>query len=130
MSEPTADLVTRDVILVLTVHAGEVRGDDLTAQLERSFVAEVDRAAAAKVVVDLTAVKYITSIGVRTLLTLYQKLKPVGGRVVLCGLAEMVSEVLQLMRFIDPSGSLPTPFEVQPDVKTAVVSLLSPRGSR
>jgi len=128
MSEPTADLVTRDVILVLTVHSAEVRGDELTTQLERSFIAEVDRAAAAKVVVDLTAVKYITSTGVRTLLSLYQKLKPVSGRVVLCGLAEMVSEVLQLMRFIDPSGARPTPFELQPDVKAAVVALLSPRG--
>jgi len=127
MSEQTADLVTSDVFLVLSVHTAEIRGDDLTSQLERNFAAEVDRSAAAKVVVDLSAVKYLTSTGVRTLLSLYQKVKPAGGRVVLCGVAEMVSEVLQLMRFIDPSGSRPTPFEVQPDVKTAVVSLLTQR---
>ena len=45
--------------------------------------------------------------------------------VVLCGLGEMVSEVLHLMRFIDASGLRPAPFEVQPDVTAAVVSLLA-----
>jgi anti-anti-sigma factor len=127
MSEQRADLVTSNVMLVLTAHTAEVRGDDLTAHLERTFAAEVERSKASRVVIDLTAVKYITSIGVRVLLSLYQTVKPGGGRIVLCGLSEMVSEVLQLMRFIDPSGSRLTPFEVQSDAKAAVVSLLTPR---
>jgi anti-anti-sigma factor len=119
------DPITRDVVLLLTINVAEVRGDELTAELDRAFAAEVDRAEATKVVVDMRAVTYITSTGVRTLLSLYQKLKNVGGRVVLCGLGEMVAEVLTLMRFIDATGLRPTPFEVQPDVAAAVSSLLT-----
>jgi anti-anti-sigma factor len=119
------DPVTREAVLLLTVNVPEVRGDELATELERIFAAEVDRAEATKVVVDLKAVRYITSTGVRTLLSLYQKLKGVGGRVVLCGLTEMVAEVLTLMRFIDASGVRPAPFEVQPDVPAAVTALLT-----
>jgi anti-anti-sigma factor len=126
MPDPSAGLVSRDAVLLLTVHAAEVRGDEITAQLERVFTAEVTRTGATKVVVDMAAVTYITSTGVRTLLTLYHSVKKAGGRVVLCGLHEMVSEVLALMRFIDPAGKHPAPFEVRPDVTSAVCSLLAP----
>lgn len=127
MSENPPPPLTTDVVLVLRITAAQVRGDELTTELERAFAAEVDRVEAAKVVVDMKAVTYITSTGVRALLGLHQKLKNVGGRVVLCGLTEMVSEVLQLMRFIDAAGLRPAPFEVQPDVTAAVASLLAGR---
>ena len=119
------DPITRDAVLLLTLNVAEVRGDDLTAELERAFAAEVDRAEATKVVVDMKAVTYITSTGVRTLLSLYHTVKNLGGRVVLCGLGDMVSEVLTLMRFIDRSELRPAPFEVQPDVPSAVTALLT-----
>ncbi len=125
MSKPTTEPVTPDAVLLLTVNAAEIRGDELTAELERTFSAEVERTGATKVVVDMTAVTYITSTGVRTLLTLYHQVKKAGGRVVLCGLTEMVSEVLHLMRFIDSTGLRPAPFEVQPDATAAVVALLN-----
>jgi anti-anti-sigma factor len=125
MSDQTAGPVSCDVVLVLTVNVPEVRGEEITTELEKAFAAEVDRTGATRVIVDMTAVSYITSTGVRTLLALYQKVKAVNGRVVLCGLQEMVSEVLQLMRFIDSSGLRPTPFEVRPDVAAAVISLLT-----
>jgi anti-anti-sigma factor len=130
MSEPTANLVTRDTVLLLTVNVAEIRGDEMTAALERLFTAEVERIGATKVVLDMGAVTYITSTGVRTLLTLYHHVKKAGGRVVLCRLNEMVSEVLALMRFIDPSGERPSPFEVRPDVTAAVDALLNPHAAR
>jgi anti-anti-sigma factor len=124
MPDPIANPVTRDAVVLLTVNVAEVRGEELTAEMERLFSAEVERSRPTKVVVDMGTVTYITSTGVRTLLTLYHHLKKANGRVVLCGLCEMVSEVLALMRFIDPTGERATPFEVQPDVKAAVLSLL------
>jgi anti-sigma B factor antagonist len=127
MSDNFTPPVTRDVVLVLRINAAQVRGDELTAELESAFAAEVDRAEATKVVVDMTAVTYITSTGVRALLSLHQKVKNAAGRVVLCGLGEMVAEVLHLMRFIDASGLRAAPFEVQPDVTAAVLSLLAGR---
>jgi anti-anti-sigma factor len=124
MPDPTANLVTPDAVLLLTVNAAEVRGEDVTTAMERLFTTEVERTGATKVVLDMGAVTYITSTGVRTLLTLYHQVKKAGGRVVLCGLSEMVSEVLAVMRFIDPAGERPAPFEVRPDVTAAVLALL------
>ena len=47
MSEQTAGPITRDVILILTVSVPEVRGDELTTEMERTFAAEVkDKAGA------------------------------------------------------------------------------------
>jgi anti-anti-sigma factor len=130
MSDPTANIVTSDAVLLLTVNVAEVRGDELTAAMEHLFTAEVQRTGATKVVLDMGAVTYITSTGVRTLLTLYHHVKKAGGRVVLCRLHEMVSEVLALMRFIDPAGERPCPFEVKPDVPAAVLALLGPSAPR
>jgi anti-anti-sigma factor len=127
MSNNPVDPVTRDVVLLLTVNVPQVRGDEITTELERACTAEVDRAEATKVILDMKAVSYITSTGVRALLSLHHKLKNLSGRIVLCNLSEMVSEVLQIMRFIDPSGLRPAPFEVQPDVPAAVISLLTGR---
>jgi anti-anti-sigma factor len=126
MPEPDTGPVSRDAVLLLTITAAEVRGDEITSQLEHVFTAEMARTGATKVVVDMGAVTYITSTGVRTLLTLYHHVKKLGGRVALCRLSEMVSEVLALMRFIDPAGQLPAPFEVRADVTEAVLALLRP----
>jgi anti-anti-sigma factor len=125
MPDLSAAAITHDVVLVLTIHAAEVRGEDLTAELERAFAAEVDRTAATKVIVDMSAVTYITSTGVSTLLALNQKVKRAGGRVVLCGLNELVSELLQVMRFIDTTGRRPALFNVRPDVAAAAAYLLT-----
>jgi anti-anti-sigma factor len=125
MPDSITSPVTCDVVLLLTVNVAEIRGDELTADLERRFAAEVGRTGATRVVVDMTAVTYITSTGVRTLLSLHHQVKKANGRVVLCGLGEMVSEVLHLMRFIDMSGLRPAPFEVQKDLTAAVAALLT-----
>ena len=126
MPDPTPT-ITRDAVLLLTINAPEIRGDEITTELEQVFAAEMDGTKATKVVVDMQAVSYITSTGVRALLSLHHKVKPLGGRAVLCGLNEMVAEVLGVMRFIDRSGQRPAPFEVQPDVAAATVSLLTRR---
>jgi len=126
MPDSLASPVICEAVLLFTINASQVRGDEVTSALEQTFVDEVDRTQASRVVVDMKAVTYITSTGVRALLSLQHKVKGLGGRVVLCGLCEMVAEVLTIMRFIDATGMRTTPFEVQPDVAAAVVSLLVP----
>jgi anti-anti-sigma factor len=126
MSEANKCPVTSDTVLALSVLAAEVRGDELAEQISRFFADEVDRVKANKVVVDLKAVTYITSTGIRPLLALHHKLKLAGGRIVLCNLHPDVAEILHVMRFIDTAGTHPAPFEVRPDVASAVSSLLAP----
>jgi anti-anti-sigma factor len=50
-------------------------------------------------VVDLSAVTYISSIGLRVLMVAIKEVKPRGGRMVLAGLGPMVLEVFKISRF-------------------------------
>ena len=83
--------------------------------------AAVAHADAKKVVIDLEHVQYLTSANFRPLLALRKKLNEVGGRMVLCSLAQVVVEMFQTTRLIGAKGAF---FEVQPDVDAAVASLV------
>jgi anti-anti-sigma factor len=127
MSEPQTSPVRSDVVVILTITEPQVRGDTLADHLTTEFNAVLDQTGSSKVVVDFHAVEFLASVGFRPLLTLHQRTKAAGGRVVLCGLAPVVLDVLRVTRFVDTSGANPAPFEVQPDLPSAVNSLL--RGS-
>jgi anti-anti-sigma factor len=60
---------------------------ELLAQGERRFV------------IDLARLEYISSAGLRSLLQLSKAVDPDGGRVVLCGPAGVVQEVLEISGF-------------------------------
>jgi anti-anti-sigma factor len=123
MSEANISPVQSDTVLVLHITAKQVRGDEVANQLHEEFQAALDRSGANKVVIDFRAVEFLSSVGFRPLLTLHQRVKAAGGRVVFCNLSPVVTEVLQVTRFIDTSGAHPAPFSVQPDVPAAVTSL-------
>src|SRR5437764_770230 len=110
-------------ILVLTVTSSQLRGDELADELGAELLDAVARHNADRVVLDLGAVQYLSSVIFRPLLQLHAKMKEVQGRVVLCCLSEVVAEVLQLTRMVSSSGSHPAPFEQQPDVAAAIASL-------
>lgn len=124
MSEPQTSPVRSDVVVILTITEPQVRGDTLADHLTTEFNAVLDQTGASKVVVDFHAVEFLASVGFRPLLTLHQRTKAAGGRVVLCGLSPVVLDVLRVTRFVDTSGAHPAPFEVQPDLPAAVNSLL------
>jgi anti-anti-sigma factor len=50
-------------------------------------------------VIDMTQVSYISSIGLRVLMVAIKEVKPKGGRMVLAGLAPLVLEVFKISRF-------------------------------
>jgi anti-anti-sigma factor len=118
---------TEQQILVLTVTTPQLRGDELADELAAELLDAVARHGAARVVLDLAAVQYLSSVVFRPLLQLHAKIKEVRGRVVLCSMSEVVAEVLQLTRMVSTSGSHTAPFEQQPDVPAAIASLLKPQ---
>jgi anti-anti-sigma factor len=126
MPKAPSTTVASETVLLLSITLPEIRGDSVAEDLNREFHAALDRTGAGKVVIDFKVVQYFSSVGFRPLLSLLQRLNAAGGRIVLCNLSPVVSEVLQVTRFIDTSGSHSAPFEVQPDTVTAVASLLSP----
>lgn len=54
-----------------------------------------------KIVLDMSGVTYISSVGLRALLLLYRETKRQEGRIVLCGLTEMVYDTMFITGFLD-----------------------------
>jgi anti-anti-sigma factor len=75
------------------------------------------------VVLDLSAVKYMSSSGFRPLLSLQRKVREHGGRLVLSNLDPHVEDVFSVTRLISTSSSSRATFEVQLDVPAAILSL-------
>ncbi len=116
----------QDGVLVLTILDEKIQGDELAAALRDEMAEAVTREAADRVVIDFGLVTFLTSPGLRPLLHLRTLLKEKGGRMVLCGLAEDVADVLRTTRLITSSASGKLVFETAEDVPAAVALLNRP----
>jgi anti-sigma B factor antagonist len=54
-----------------------------------------------QILLDMRGVPYISSVGLRALLLLYRKTVGLGGRIVLCGLSEMLQDTMMITGFLD-----------------------------
>jgi anti-anti-sigma factor len=123
-SAPRLTASVQNGVLVLTVTLSEVRGDDTADAMTREALAAVaDNATAKKVAVNFSAVRFLSSAGIRPLLRLHKELHPEGGRVVICGMQPAVREVMHATRLVTSSGHTQAPFEEQPTVEAGVASL-------
>ncbi|OYO27923.1 STAS domain-containing protein [Janthinobacterium sp. PC23-8] len=68
-------------------------------QTEADMLAQITRGAH-QVLLDLTALDYISSAGLRVLLIVAKRLKQCGGLLVLCGLQSQIREVLDISGFL------------------------------
>lgn len=109
--------------IVLTITEAQLQGDPIAEALREDLLAAVDRSGAHSVVLDFGRVTYISSVAFRPLLSLHRKLKQAGGRLILCGMNERVSEVFHVTRLISTSRTSAAPFESQVDVPAALASL-------
>jgi stage II sporulation protein AA (anti-sigma F factor antagonist) len=82
------------------VIAPEGRVDSVSSgELERLVVSRID-AGEKRLVLDLSAVEYISSAGLRVLLMAAKRLKDPPGGLVLCGMGPSVRTVLELAGFL------------------------------
>ncbi len=114
---------TEQGVLVLTLTDAQIRGDQLAEELAHELHDAIARTAAPRVVLDLGGVAFLSTVAFRPLLFVHKQVKDLGGRVVLCGLQPAVAEVLHLTRLLSSSRTYQAPFEEQPDMAAAVVSL-------
>lgn len=110
-------------VLVLRVTEANVAGDAVADRLRDELLARYDHSGATHVVLDLSAVSYLSSSGLRPLLALSRQVRAREGRLVLCGLSADVQGVFVATRLIASGGAAPATFESQPDVPAAVASL-------
>lgn len=123
MADVSVQRAVIDGCLVLTVDGREIRGDQQAEALRTEFLDAVDQTGCNKVVVDFKNVDMMTTVGFRPLLSLRKKLHDHAGRLVLCNLNPLLSEVFRVTRLISTAGSSVAPFEAKPDLASALESL-------
>jgi anti-anti-sigma factor len=104
---------SKDSIIVVVVH-GRVDSES-SPELEKSVLALLQRGER-YMILDLAAVDYMASSGMRVLLAVAKKCQSAEARFVLTGLSRFVHDVLAMTGFIDY-------FEVFSDVDAAVAAM-------
>src|SRR5262245_1875290 len=103
-------------VLVLRVEPAQMQGDALAELLRDEFLAAYEQSGALHVIIDLGAVTYCSSAGIRPLLGLNRKVREHGGRLILCNLHPEIVGVLSITRLLGGSGGPSPGFESQLDV--------------
>ncbi len=76
------------------------RMDAVSAPVFDAWLAERLQAKEQRLVLDMSALEYISSAGLRSLLAAAKQLKAVGGAVVLCSISGTVEEVFRMSGFL------------------------------
>ena len=109
--------------LVLTVTEPRLNGDAIANALRHELLAAVASVHRPRVVLDLRPVLSLSSTALRPLMALQRDIRDKGGALVLCNLSRVVAEVLNTTRLIGMGRSSSAPFQVAPDLATAVAAL-------
>lgn len=83
--------------VTVTLISGELDGS--TAPVAQQEVLAVAREAAL-IVLDLTAVPYMSSAGLRMLLSTYRQVTNTGGKIVLVGVADEIKDTMEVTGFL------------------------------
>ena len=116
-------------VLVLSILDSSLQDEQVANALLQELLRQIEHATAKKVVVDFQRLKYMSSVAFRPFLNLRRSLQDIGGRLVICGLTNAVGDIFYTTRLVSQTGSV-APFEMAPDVKTAVARLCGPGSSR
>jgi anti-anti-sigma factor len=88
---------TRDGVAIIAP-AGRI--DTTTSGTVEEVIRRAVDEGTRELVVDLTDIEYISSAGLRVFLVLAKRMRDLGGRLVLCGMAEPVRQVFRLAGFL------------------------------
>jgi anti-anti-sigma factor len=110
-------------VIVLRIMEPQLQGDPVSESLRADLLSALERSGAHHVVLDFADITFVSSVAFRPLLSLHRKLKEQGGRLILCGMSERVAEVFHVTRLVCTSGSSGAPFELRPDVPSAIACL-------
>lgn len=122
-AKPILECSREEDILILTVTTRQIEGEDAAVRLKDELTKAVEESGLVRVVLDLKATRYLSSIAFWPLLTLRKYLAQRMGRLVLCGLSGAVEDVFMSTKMISSGGSTDAPFEVAADREAAVEKL-------
>jgi anti-anti-sigma factor len=111
--------IQEDLVGAVTVVAPVGRIDSSTADALDARLVRLSAAGVLSVVVDFEGVEYISSAGLRVLLSMAKRVREKRGALALCSLPDGVRQVFEL------AGFLPL-FAIQPSRDRAIQALTSP----
>src|SRR5262245_33289884 len=110
-------------VLVLRVNESQVTGDTVADALRDEFLALYEHSGAVHIVLDMGQVTYLSSAGIRPLLSLTKKAREREGRLILTGLSPEVAGVLVATGLVGTSRQTRAAFETHADGPAAVAAL-------
>src|SRR3954469_1103313 len=116
-------------VVVLTFMQDQILGDEMADVLRDQLLAVAVQSQARNAILDFQHVTFLSSAGFRPLLSLHRLLRQQDGKLLLCGLCPEVYEIFEVTRLISTKGVTRAPFEVFPDVPSAVASLFQSTAS-
>src|SRR5438552_14479288 len=124
---PRSNLTSRidHGVLVVTFTTKHIQDEKISEAILQELTILIDQHRACKLVIDFQNIKYISSVAFRPLLNIRRKLNGIGGRLVLCGLSQVVGDVFYTTKLVSPDGSFAAPFEMERDVPSAIARLNS-----
>jgi anti-sigma B factor antagonist len=110
-------------VLVVSVNIQRLSSYELAEAMGRELLEAVSGKPAPKVVVDLSKLAYLSSVGYGPLITLRSRVRESGGRLVLCGLSGVVKEMFEATRLLINPNSPKSLFEFKQTVDESVAAL-------
>jgi anti-sigma B factor antagonist len=104
-----------DDVTVVHVKVPQLGDDETTQDLFHQMYALVDDVKRHKLVLELTAVRYLASMALGKLILLNRKAQVAGGRLALCGLTPAVAQILEVAHLNDR-------FDIYPGDQQALAS--------
>jgi anti-anti-sigma factor len=107
--------------LVIEVAVKHLRDADVAYSLRDEMVSMLSESGADNVVLDLSQVEFIGSVGLLAFLAMRRSLGEINGRIVLCNVSDTIHQMLTTCKLASapPSDS---PFELAADVQAALAS--------
>src|SRR5437870_642336 len=94
---------SQSTLLVMRVTATQVMGDTIADQLRDEFLTRYEQSGATHAIIDMEAVHYLSSAGIRPLLSLNRRVREREGRLILTNMSHDVEGVFVATRLINPS---------------------------
>jgi anti-anti-sigma factor len=117
-SHSTADCSVRGSTLIAKIKLAELRDTDAIQQLKDDLLAAVTLAKPRNVVLDLSQVRFVGSVGFLVFLRIRRE--PGVGRIVLCNLGEQVRGAFVICRLLPNETNRLAPFEEAGSVEEAL----------
>lgn len=112
-------------VLILTLDVERISSYEVAEAMGRELIDAVREKTAPKVVVDMSKLSYMSSVGYGPLITLRSRVRAEGGRIILCGLSGVVKDVFEATRLLINPHSPKSLFEFTDTLDQAIGLLTS-----